>query len=98
NRGYAGANRCARCSDRSCRVRCARSREENAMHAHTRNAMFALVLLVTASGVAFAGAPMAKGQAPGWYRMKVGDFEVTALSDGTADLPMDQLLTNTTPD
>jgi len=60
--------------------------------------MFALALLVTASGVALAGAPMAKGQAPGWYRMKLGDFEVTALSDGTADLPMDQLLTGTTPD
>jgi glyoxylase-like metal-dependent hydrolase (beta-lactamase superfamily II) len=71
------------------------------MHAHARNAMLALVLFVTtlgASGVAFAGAPMAKSQAPGWYRMKVGDFEVTALNDGTVDLPMDQLLTNTTPD
>lgn len=68
------------------------------MHAHARHAMFTLALLVTASGVTFAGAPMAKSQAPGWYRMKVGDFEVTALSDGTADLPVDQLLTNTTPD
>jgi glyoxylase-like metal-dependent hydrolase (beta-lactamase superfamily II) len=44
-----------------------------------------------------AGAPMAKGQAPGWYRMTLGDFEVTALSDGTLPLPVDQLLTNTTP-
>ncbi len=41
---------------------------------------------------AMAAAPMAKFSAPGFYRLMVGDFEVTALSDGTADLPMDQLL------
>ena len=35
---------------------------------------------------------MAKTQAPGFYRMSVGDFEVTVLSDGTIDLPMDKLL------
>jgi glyoxylase-like metal-dependent hydrolase (beta-lactamase superfamily II) len=44
-----------------------------------------------------AGAPMAKGQAPGWYRMTLGDFEVTALIDGTLALPADQILTGTTP-
>jgi glyoxylase-like metal-dependent hydrolase (beta-lactamase superfamily II) len=44
---------------------------------------------------AHAEAPMAKSQAPGWYRMKVGNFEVTALSDGTVKLPVDDLLTNT---
>ena len=36
-------------------------------------------------------------QAPGFYRMMVGDFEVTALSDGTVALPVDKLLTRTTP-
>jgi glyoxylase-like metal-dependent hydrolase (beta-lactamase superfamily II) len=57
-----------------------------------------LFLLLTAlAGVASANAPMAKGQAPGWYRMSLGDFEVTALSDGTVELPMDKLLTGTTP-
>jgi glyoxylase-like metal-dependent hydrolase (beta-lactamase superfamily II) len=54
-------------------------------------------LLVALSGTALAGAPAAKGQAPGWYRMALGDFEVTALSDGTVALPVDKLLTNTTP-
>ena len=39
-----------------------------------------------------AAAPMAKTNAPGFYRMMLGDFEVTALSDGTADLPVDKLL------
>jgi glyoxylase-like metal-dependent hydrolase (beta-lactamase superfamily II) len=43
-----------------------------------------------------AGAPLAKGQAPGWYRMMLGDFEITALSDGTVSLPVDKMLTNTT--
>jgi glyoxylase-like metal-dependent hydrolase (beta-lactamase superfamily II) len=68
------------------------------MHAPVRNLMVALAALFLTSSAAHAGAPMAKSQAPGWFRMKVGDFEVTALSDGTVELPMDQLLTNTTPD
>ena len=34
---------------------------------------------------------------PGYYRIMVGQYEVTALSDGTVPYPMDQLLTGTTP-
>jgi len=34
---------------------------------------------------------------PGFYRLLLGKFEVTALSDGTVTLPLDKLLTNTTP-
>ncbi|MES2188829.1 MAG: MBL fold metallo-hydrolase [Pseudomonadota bacterium] len=45
---------------------------------------------------AHAAAPMAKTTAPGFFRMMLGDFEVTALSDGTVNLPVDKLLTNTT--
>lgn len=45
---------------------------------------------------AHAAAPMAKTPAPGFYRMPLGEFEITALSDGTIDLPVDKLLTNTT--
>jgi len=56
----------------------------------------ALICAFVASG-AYAAAPLAKIQAPGFYRTMLGDFEVTALSDGTAALPMDTLLTNTTP-
>lgn len=52
--------------------------------------------LAALAGSALANAPFAKGQAPGWFRMALGDFEVTALSDGTAALPVDKLLTNTT--
>jgi glyoxylase-like metal-dependent hydrolase (beta-lactamase superfamily II) len=57
-------------------------------------AVAASVMLVSA---AHGGAPMARTQAPGYYRMMLGDFEITALSDGTLALPMATLLTNTTP-
>jgi glyoxylase-like metal-dependent hydrolase (beta-lactamase superfamily II) len=40
---------------------------------------------------------MVETSAPGFYRMMLGRFEITALSDGTAGMPVDQLLTNTTP-
>jgi len=67
--------------------------------APTRNLLLAVAaVLVTQTAVAHAGAPMTKGPQAGWYRLKIGDFEVTALSDGTIELPMDQLLTGTTPD
>ncbi len=59
-------------------------------------AAFAATSFGTAS-TAFAAAPMVKTQAPGYYRMLLGDFEVTALSDGTVNLPVDKLLTHTTP-
>jgi glyoxylase-like metal-dependent hydrolase (beta-lactamase superfamily II) len=35
---------------------------------------------------AFAKAPMQAGQSPGFYRLKVGDIEVTALIDGSLDI------------
>ena len=54
--------------------------------------------LAIAFMLAHAEAPMAKSQAPGWYRMSLGSFEITALSDGTVALPVDKLLTHSTPD
>ena len=48
------------------------------------------------SFAAHAGAPQIKTQAPGFYRMMLGDFEVTALFDGTIELEVKKLLTNTT--
>lgn len=47
---------------------------------------------------AHAAAPMAKTASPGYYRLMLGDFEVTALFDGTADLPVDEILKHTTTD
>src|SRR6266853_4283641 len=56
-----------------------------------RNSMlFAAALLVllasfvTAPNAALAAGPQHHGQVPGFYRMKVGDLEVTALFDGHA--------------
>ena len=60
--------------------------------------LFALAFAISSSApTAFAAAPMVKTQAPGYYRMMLGDFELTALSDGTVKLPVKDLLTNTTP-
>jgi glyoxylase-like metal-dependent hydrolase (beta-lactamase superfamily II) len=56
-----------------------------------------LAAAIFLSALALAGVPQVKGQAPGYYRMMLGDFEVTALSDGTVALPVDKLLSNTTP-
>ncbi len=56
------------------------------------------ILLAIGLGLAtpsFADVAMIK-TSPGYYRMMLGDFEITALSDGTVALPVDQLLTNTT--
>ena len=39
------------------------------------------------ASAALAAGPQLKGQAPGWYRLQLGDFEITALNDGTLDLP-----------
>lgn len=46
---------------------------------------------------AFAAAPLAKTPAPGYFRMMLGDFEVTAINDGTLDLPVDKLLQGIKP-
>ena len=60
-------------------------------------AMAALLGAIPLSTAAFAVAPMAKSQAPAYYRVMLGDVEVTALSDGTVGLPVDKLLTNVQP-
>ncbi len=51
-----------------------------------------LALALVVAAPAFATGPQLKGQAPGWYRLQLGDFEITALSDGSIDLPVDKLL------
>ncbi|MGH6647624.1 MBL fold metallo-hydrolase [Aquabacterium sp.] len=48
--------------------------------------------LASLPNTARAAAPQLKTQAPGWYRLMVGTVEVTALSDGTVELPVDKLL------
>ncbi len=41
-----------------------------------------------ASSPAFAAAPPAGKQAPGFYRYKVGSFEISAVTDGAATFPL----------
>lgn len=59
------------------------------MFAHKSN-RFAAALLLALAGcfglptLSLAAAPQRHDQAPGFYRMKVGDLEVTALLDGAA--------------
>ncbi|MET0384296.1 MAG: MBL fold metallo-hydrolase [Burkholderiaceae bacterium] len=65
-----------------------RSRMTNAARAAALTAAFSSF----AAAPAHAAAPMAKTQAPGYFRATLGDFEVTALSDGFLDLPVDKVL------
>ncbi len=48
--------------------------------------------LLVAPAPASAAAPQVRTQAPGFYRAMLGDFEITALSDGTIDLDVAKLL------
>ena len=62
-----------------------------------RFALATLAAALLASGPllatpAFAAAPMAKVSAPAFYRMMLGDFEITVINDGTNPLPVDTLL------
>lgn len=41
-----------------------------------------------------AAAPLVKTQAPGYYRTMLGDFEITALSDGSHPFPIDTVMTH----
>ncbi|NYE59680.1 glyoxylase-like metal-dependent hydrolase (beta-lactamase superfamily II) [Duganella sp. 1224] len=52
--------------------------------------------LLACAGLVHAAAPFATTQAPGYYRTTVGEFEVTALSDGTHVFPVDTVMTNIT--
>ncbi|WP_454735539.1 MBL fold metallo-hydrolase [Cupriavidus necator] len=58
---------------------------------YLRGVLACAVVALLPTGV-HAEAPPVKTQAPGFYRMMVGDFEVTALSDGTNPMQAAKLL------
>jgi glyoxylase-like metal-dependent hydrolase (beta-lactamase superfamily II) len=62
--------------------------------AFVASALFAPCLV---AAPAAAAVPAQARTVPGYYRLLLGQFEVTALSDGTVTLPLDKLLTNTSP-
>jgi hypothetical protein len=61
-----------------------------------RSMCVALACMCSAFIGAEAAAPQLKNQAPGFYRMMLGDFEITALSDGVFELKTNEMLTNAT--
>lgn len=67
----------------------------------SKSLLVAAALLASAAvygPAALAEAPMVKTQAPGFHRVMLGDFEITALSDGTVKLPMLKLLSGAPPE
>ena len=61
--------------------------------------LFAVALVTATIGFlgqaapAWAAAAQVRVQAPGFYRMMLGDFEITALLDGTHPFPAAEVLT-----
>lgn len=55
-------------------------------------ALLSIVVLYPLS--ATAAAPQVRTQGPGFYRLMLGDFEVTALLDGTHPFPVDTVMTD----
>jgi glyoxylase-like metal-dependent hydrolase (beta-lactamase superfamily II) len=66
----------------------------NTVRATTLTATIALGAfgVTLAPAPAVAAAPMVRTQAPGFYRMMLGDFEVTVINDGTISLDAAKLL------
>lgn len=65
-----------------------------------KTALTLLALAFSSTYIASALAeplPITKQQAPGYYRMMLGDWQITAVSDGTVVVPLDNLLTNISP-
>jgi len=63
-------------------------------------ALFCFVVSLTTVSLplsAIAATPQVWTQAPGFYRMKLGDFEVTALLDGTHTFPVEEVMMGTPP-
>ena len=59
--------------------------------------LFAAAAASTPFAAAQTAAPKLNKSQAGFYRMKVGEFEIIALSDGTVPLPVFDLLTNIKP-
>lgn len=57
-----------------------------------------LLTWVAAAPRALAEAPQMGTQAPGFYRMRLGHIEITALSDGTHTFPIPQVMVRARPD
>lgn len=64
------------------------------MRPHTAALLAACAFCIAAfSAPAHAAAPQVRTQGPGFYRMMLGDVEITALLDGTHPFPVDTVMT-----
>lgn len=57
----------------------------------------AVAAMFLASATVLAAAPQQRSQAPGFYRMMLGDFKITALLDGTHAFPVRDVLSRPAP-
>jgi glyoxylase-like metal-dependent hydrolase (beta-lactamase superfamily II) len=60
--------------------------------------LLAALLAAVPAPPTLAAAPQLRAQAPGWYRIMLGDFEVTALSDGSHTFPVDTVMQGMGPE
>ena len=69
------------------------------MRKHLSSIKSSVVACITVVALSSAGAQtlMSNDETPGWYRMRLGQFEITALCDGTLQLPVDKLFTKVSP-
>ncbi|MBW0448720.1 MBL fold metallo-hydrolase [bacterium M00.F.Ca.ET.228.01.1.1] len=67
-------------------------RRGSTLHAAARCMLMLSVVMSMLSSAAFAAAPQMKYQGPGFYRLMLGKFEVTALLDGTHPFPIDTVV------
>jgi glyoxylase-like metal-dependent hydrolase (beta-lactamase superfamily II) len=67
------------------------------LHLRSYGAAMALALAVLFGAAADAGAPQLKTQAPGYYRLMLGEIEITALFDGSFSMDASKVLTHITP-
>jgi glyoxylase-like metal-dependent hydrolase (beta-lactamase superfamily II) len=67
---------------------------KNTLHQLARAALYLSVAgaFSLGSGTVLAAAPMVKTSAPAYFRTMLGEFELTAISDGTVKLPVDKIL------
>jgi glyoxylase-like metal-dependent hydrolase (beta-lactamase superfamily II) len=74
-----------------------------AIGVHSVRRFFLAIKSTTVALIAVATLSCAHAQtlpskdAPGWYRMRLGQFEITALWDGTLELPVDKIFTKVDP-
>jgi glyoxylase-like metal-dependent hydrolase (beta-lactamase superfamily II) len=77
--------------------RCRDQRQSVSVSGTAFSLAVAAATIIASSELSTQGIPQVKTQAPGFFRLMLGDYEITAVSDGTLPVPLDTVLTNTKP-